>query len=635
VIRPDLAVLATLPIAASDRWLLWLTETRDGKPTKVPICPKDGLPASSTNPARWSTFAAARTALTVFPADGVGIALGDGLSAIDLDGCRNPETGEIAPWAAELVADVPSYVELSPSGTGLRLLVLGKLPTWAPNKRAVADAPAMGGKNAAIEAWSEGRYVTLTGHRLGTPRAIAAVDLEAFASRWLGRRKPAAAPPHSTEPRRAPLPVQLSDQDLFDKAVRSPLFAARFRGDASSDGGDLSRADFGAIGRLLLFTEDLDQVERVMRQSGLARTKYDTRRLDKSYLRYSIEKALEGRRPLHSHATAHDRHGCGAHENDERRAPERPGAPHELDDLERATMREAAVLARDAGNTARATQLLAASRCGRFHAAGACGACDSPQGMITPRCELAICSWDAPIRASLHARFVRKHWPARVAVLELPVEGPKTPAAARAEIKRKQRELKATHSTVRWFIAPGRIVIVSLACDRRTVDSQCGGEGKMKLMSRDQAAQFLAELWAEPARLTLADVIAENPDRLAASSWADPRIVRTRAARCLERRGENGETLPDTLPWLSTAEIRAQAKARAAEKRGQRAPGLSDCCDVRITWSVMDSPTGADLGKTWGPPPSFPSCCKALEDWPNLEGSELSEALAFDPTASP
>jgi primase-polymerase (primpol)-like protein len=53
-----------------------------------------------------------------------------------------------------------SYTELSPSGTGVRIFVYGKLPP-------------IGRKTGDIEVYEAGRYLTITGNHLdGTPRTI-------------------------------------------------------------------------------------------------------------------------------------------------------------------------------------------------------------------------------------------------------------------------------------------------------------------------------------------------------------------------------------------------------------------------------------------------------------------------------
>jgi DNA-binding transcriptional ArsR family regulator len=65
-------------------------------------------------------------------------------------------------------------------------------------------------------------------------------------------------------------------------------------GDVSGNGGDASGADFALLGILKFYTQDPDQLERLMRDSALVRPKWDARRGGKSWLRYSIDNALKG-----------------------------------------------------------------------------------------------------------------------------------------------------------------------------------------------------------------------------------------------------------------------------------------------------------------------------------------------------
>jgi primase-polymerase (primpol)-like protein len=68
--------------------------------------------------------------MTRFGLDGIGFALTKktGIVAGDLDHCRDPATGLIEPWAQAIVDSFETYTDLSPTGTGLRLLVYGRLP---------------------------------------------------------------------------------------------------------------------------------------------------------------------------------------------------------------------------------------------------------------------------------------------------------------------------------------------------------------------------------------------------------------------------------------------------------------------------------------------------------------------------
>ncbi len=135
------------------QWVAWKLEERDGKFTKVPHIAGGVGKASSTDSSTWRTFEEAVQALNTGRRDGVGFVFssGDPYAGIDLDKCRDPETGDLEEWAAEIVADLGGYTEVSPSGTGVHIIVRGK----APNK-----------KRGKVEAYSSERYFTMTGEQL-------------------------------------------------------------------------------------------------------------------------------------------------------------------------------------------------------------------------------------------------------------------------------------------------------------------------------------------------------------------------------------------------------------------------------------------------------------------------------------
>jgi putative DNA primase/helicase len=112
------------------QWLCWRIEERDGKPTKVPYSPLTGEKASTTNPENWASYSEAVEAYREHGYDGIGVVFSedDPFCGVDLDGCLNPETGEIEGWAQEIIEDLDSYTEVSPSGRGVHVLIRGELP---------------------------------------------------------------------------------------------------------------------------------------------------------------------------------------------------------------------------------------------------------------------------------------------------------------------------------------------------------------------------------------------------------------------------------------------------------------------------------------------------------------------------
>jgi hypothetical protein len=91
-------------------------------------------------------------------------------------------------------------------------------------------------------------------------------------------------------------PMDITDESIIDKcraAENAPRFVDLFEyGDTSGNRGDDSATDFALLGIFKFYTQDPDQLERLMRSSALARPKWDQPRAGKSWLRYSIDKAL-------------------------------------------------------------------------------------------------------------------------------------------------------------------------------------------------------------------------------------------------------------------------------------------------------------------------------------------------------
>ena len=134
------------------QWVNWRLEKRGGDLTKVPYTPSTGHRASSTDLMTWGTFEKAIEVLDRY--DGVGFVFSsaDPYTGIDLDDCVEQETGEIRPWALEIVRYFDSYTELSATASGLHIIVKGEMT----NRR-----------KGEIEVYSSKRFFTMTGHVLG------------------------------------------------------------------------------------------------------------------------------------------------------------------------------------------------------------------------------------------------------------------------------------------------------------------------------------------------------------------------------------------------------------------------------------------------------------------------------------
>lgn len=141
--------------------MIWRQEeVSEGRTTKVPYQAKHpDRRASVSNPATWATYEMAVEAASEPSVAGVGIVLGSvgdlNLAGIDLDGCID-ENGVLDPEADEIVRSLPSYWEVSPSGTGLKCVGYGQKP-------AGAKSLATNCSFERIEVYDAGRWFALTG----------------------------------------------------------------------------------------------------------------------------------------------------------------------------------------------------------------------------------------------------------------------------------------------------------------------------------------------------------------------------------------------------------------------------------------------------------------------------------------
>jgi putative DNA primase/helicase len=135
------------------QWVVW--KAVGERLEKIPYSAKSGRKASTTDLLSWSSFEEANEALGSgqnYSGLGFVFSSGDPFAGIDLDGCVNPQTGEVAAWAMEIVRYFDSYTELSITGTGIHVIVKG---LEVPNRR-----------KDKIEVYSSKRFFTVSGHLL-------------------------------------------------------------------------------------------------------------------------------------------------------------------------------------------------------------------------------------------------------------------------------------------------------------------------------------------------------------------------------------------------------------------------------------------------------------------------------------
>jgi len=172
------------------QWVAWrAVPGNNGKFTKVPVDPKTGNNASTNNPSTWGTFEEASEHYAWNKDNdisGIGFVFtqNDPFCGVDLDDCRDPHTGQLEDWAIDILQQLNSYCEISPSNTGIKVFACAKLPGHGRNF-------------GNVEMYDTGRFFTLTGATFDDyPKKIEdrQAEIAALYKRYRDKKEPDATP---------------------------------------------------------------------------------------------------------------------------------------------------------------------------------------------------------------------------------------------------------------------------------------------------------------------------------------------------------------------------------------------------------------------------------------------------------
>ena len=270
----------------------WKYETRNSNLSKVPYNPHTMNKASVNNLNTFTDFSSVINALDYY--DGIGIRVDGKIIAIDLDHCI--EEGKICSWAEEIISHFSNtYVEISPSGKGLRIILL------APDNYSY-DKDKYYIKKNNVEVYVAGatnRFVTLTGNAIQKTDVVGNID----GFQWLidtYMKRPISNSSIFTNEHRE---SYLTDESVIQKAMSSKQgekFNKLWNGD-TSDYPSHSESDLALISILAFYCNgNKEQIDRLYRRSNLFRTKWDEFRGNKTYGEITIDTALSGIKEFYS-----------------------------------------------------------------------------------------------------------------------------------------------------------------------------------------------------------------------------------------------------------------------------------------------------------------------------------------------
>jgi putative DNA primase/helicase len=254
-------------LKALPQWILWKSEKRNGKPTKVPY-QANGEMAQANNRRTWSTFATAVKFYLQGEYDGIGFVFSrqDNYIGIDIDKCVTDEKTNA--FATEVIDTLDSYTEFSPSGKGIHIIVKGNLPQ---------NVIGTGRKNTkhGLEIYSYGRYFTFTGNRENSNEIYDRTDeLGEVFERYFddsdiqGRINLAEFEKDE---------IKISNDVLWERIFRSKNgdeIRSLFNGNLIK--GDHSASDLALCNHLAFWTgKSATRMDTMFRESGLMRDKWD------------------------------------------------------------------------------------------------------------------------------------------------------------------------------------------------------------------------------------------------------------------------------------------------------------------------------------------------------------------------
>lgn len=280
-------------LAAYCQWIVWISRPgrQPGKVDKLPVHHATGAVHDAHDPAIW-TDADTAIAAAARLGGGVGFVLteADPFWFLDVDNCLQPDGRTWSPPAVELCQRFAgAAVEISQSGRGLHIISKGTAPE--PRRKKAPDN--------SFDLYTDGRFIALTGTNAqgdaGTDHTPALQQLvhdflqqpeHVASTEWTDTPRPDWNGPSDDGDLLRRMRGSRSGASAFGNAptlaalldADADVLARYYPPDQGGDGYDASRADAALAQHLAFWTGcDCERIERLMRQSALAREKWDQR----------------------------------------------------------------------------------------------------------------------------------------------------------------------------------------------------------------------------------------------------------------------------------------------------------------------------------------------------------------------
>lgn len=247
------------------QWVVWKSVVANGRTTKPPYNAHTLFPADITNPNHWATFdeAVAAWKNNASTISGIGFVFSteDEYFGIDID-----DEAKVAPeylsqrrsFVGQLMANLDTYTELSPSGSGIHMIAKGRLPIAGTRS-----------SRLQFEIYQEERYFTITGNVVNGRNKITNQQefVDELAKSILAQREDVNMTVVDTEVHRR---LDLTDDEVIRLASNfNSTFAPRFNCQTGCEPGEWSETFMAIVGMVERFTGSVNQVRRIIFNSPM------------------------------------------------------------------------------------------------------------------------------------------------------------------------------------------------------------------------------------------------------------------------------------------------------------------------------------------------------------------------------
>ena len=256
------------------------------KTKKIIISPTTSKFAHCNDSTTWTDFETATTYAQKYNYVGLTFALTKDILFVDLDNAIDFDNQTISPKSQQILSQLPNtYTEKSISGKGIHILCKGNLPTDCYHRN----------DKDGIEIYDTNRFICMTGNLLDSqPIEISNSTIlqdyshiiPQIAYDYVGKRQPLKI--------YTPIKSTQSASDLITQiqnSKQSYKFNALYSGNISSYPSH-SHAESALVFLLAWWTQDSNQIDNIIRSSGLMRDKWTSRRGNTTYGQQLIHQAL-------------------------------------------------------------------------------------------------------------------------------------------------------------------------------------------------------------------------------------------------------------------------------------------------------------------------------------------------------